>query len=73
MASRAEQLLAADCVTTAWTADEFNALEVIVKKTEQGARNSGTGDCVQHILVNQGPPEEDSALGHGRRIHCLEL
>eukprot|EP00957_Ditylum_brightwellii_P183152 13949881-Ditylum_brightwellii.AAC.1 len=36
MTSPAEQLLGADCVTTAQTADEFNALEVIVKKTEQG-------------------------------------
>eukprot|EP00957_Ditylum_brightwellii_P130610 9963981-Ditylum_brightwellii.AAC.1 len=32
----AEQLFGADHVTTALMADEFNALEVIAKKTEQG-------------------------------------
>eukprot|EP00957_Ditylum_brightwellii_P049339 3743655-Ditylum_brightwellii.AAC.1 len=36
MLSPADQLLGDDHVTTAQTADEFNVLEVIVKKTEQG-------------------------------------
>eukprot|EP00957_Ditylum_brightwellii_P005736 437450-Ditylum_brightwellii.AAC.1 len=40
MVTPAEELLEVDCVTTACTADEFNILEVIVKKTDHDVLDS---------------------------------